>query len=164
MMRDFLRINFFWVGVAFFGGVLVAPIMTIGGIAPDFAVISLVVLGLAAGPYPATVGGFFLGLVLDLSNPALLGTQSLINSLLGFGLGRLRRRLAYGMPVVEATVVALAVVVHDFVLLLVQSLVSGEPFWIPFVTQSLPVAIYSGLVAIPLLRWAAWLGLLYRED
>ncbi len=163
-MRNFVRINLFWMAVAFLGGVVVGPLLAIHGISPDFSVISLVVLALAAGSVPATVGGFFLGLVLDLSNPMLLGTQSLINSLLGFGLGRLRRRLVYGMPLVEATVVALTVLVHDFVFLMVQSIVTGESFVVPFLAGTLPVALYSGLVAIPVLRWAAWLGLLYRED
>ncbi len=163
-MRDFLRINLFWMLTAFCGGVLIDPVLEIRGIAPDFSVISLVVLALAAGSYPATVGGFFLGLVLDLANPSLLGTQALINSLLGYGLGRLRERLAHGMPLVEATVVILAVLVHDLVFLLVRSATGDEPFLLLFFTRSVPVALYSGLVAVPVLRLAVWFGLLYRED
>ncbi len=163
-MRDFLRINVFWFLIAFVGGVLAAPLLEIHGVAPDFPVISLVVLALAAGSYPATIGGFLLGLVMDLSIPTLLGVQALIDSCLGYGLGRLRTRLAYGMPLVEATVVIMAVLAHDLVFLLVRNATGGEPFLWLFLTHSVPTALYSGLVAVPVLRLAVWLGLLYRED
>jgi len=163
-MRDFMRITLFWVLTAFLGDVLVGPLLSIHGIAPDFPIISLVFLALAAGSYPATVAGFLVGLIADLANPALLGTQSLLDSCLGFGLGRLRQRLAYGLPLVEGMVVAVAVLAHDLVYLLVTSGGGGEPFPLRFITQSLPTAVYSGLVGIPVLRLAAGLGLLYRED
>ncbi|PJA75717.1 rod shape-determining protein MreD [bacterium CG_4_9_14_3_um_filter_65_15] len=163
-MRVFLRINLFWILTAFLGDVVVGPLMSIAGIAPDFPLIALVFLALAAGSYPATVAGFLIGLIADLTNPALLGVQALLDSCLGFGLGRLRRRLAYGMPLVEAMVVALAVLAHDLVYLLVASGGGGDSFPLRFITRSLPTAIYSGLLSIPVLRLAVGLGLLYRED
>ena len=101
-MRDFLRVSLLWISVAFLGDLFAGPAMAIGGVAPDFSIIALVLLALAAGPVPATVGGFILGLVQDLTNPTLLGLNALCKCAMGSGLGRLRGHLVYGLPVVEA--------------------------------------------------------------
>jgi rod shape-determining protein MreD len=163
-VRDFLRTTVLWIAVAFVGDTIVGPLLAIGGIAPDFSVIALVLLALAAGAVPATVGGFILGLVQDLANPSLLGLNALCKTVLGSGLGRLRSRLVYGMPVVEGLVVLLAVLVHDTVFLLFQSRLSDDAFLMPLVTQSLPVAVYSGVVGMAVIRLASAFGLFAGED
>lgn len=163
-MRFFLRTTLLWLMTAFVGEVAIAPFIAIKGVAPDFTIIALVLLALAAGPASATVVGFLLGLVQDLSNPALLGLRALCKSCLGFGLGSLRGRLVYGMPLVEAVVVVLSVLAHDFVYLLVQSNLTDEGFLRPLFSQSLPVAIYTGLIAVPILRVAEFMGILAQED
>jgi rod shape-determining protein MreD len=150
--------------VAFVGGTMVGPLISIGGVGPDFPIIALVILALAAGPIPGTIGGFLLGLVQDLSNPSLLGVQALCKTVLGFGLGRLRGRLVYGMPLVEATVVALSVVAHDMVYLVIQSSFTTEGSLLSLFTRTLPGAVYSGLLGVPLLRLAEFLGILRQED
>ena len=163
-MRVFIRTTFVWVVVAFVGDTLLRPLIAIKGVGPDFSVIALVVLALAGGAGPATVGGFALGLVQDLSNPSLLGLQALCKSGLGFGVGSLRGRLVYGVPLVEAAVVALAVFAHDLLFLLVQSNMADEQFLLPLLTRTLPAAVYSGLVGIPVIRMAEYLGILQQED
>ncbi len=109
-------------------------------------------------------GGFVIGLVQDLSNPAVLGLHALCKCTLGFSLGSLRSRLVHGMPVVEAVVVALAVILHDLIFLLVQSRLTDEGFLRPFLTQSLPVALYSGVAGILVIRLADLAGILGQED
>ena len=42
---------------------------------------------------------------------------------------------------------ALSVVAHDFIFLLVESKLTDEGFLIPFFTQTLPVALYTGVIA-----------------
>ncbi len=163
-MRDYLRLILLCLGIAFIGGAIVEPVIAIGGVGPDFTIIALVILALAAGPGPGSVGGFLLGLVQDLSNPTLLGLQALCKTGLGFGLGRLRGRLVYGMPLVEATVVAIAVVAHDLVFLMIQSNLTGDGHFLSLFTRTLPAALYSGLAGIPLLRLAEFMGLLRQED
>ncbi|MFN2371769.1 MAG: rod shape-determining protein MreD [Candidatus Krumholzibacteriia bacterium] len=163
-MTGFLRTTVLWVLVAFVGETLVAPLIDIRGIAPDFAIIALVLLGLAAGPVPATVGGFGLGLVQDLANPALLGLNALCKTGLGFLVGRARGRLVYGLPAVEVAVLVTAVVAHDVVFLLVQSRLSDDAFLTPLLTRTLPVALYTGLVGVPVIRLAELFGILGRED
>lgn len=163
-MRFFVRASLMWLLVAFVGETMISPVIDIGGIGPDFSIIALVILALATGPAPPTAGGFLLGLVQDLAHPNLLGLRALCKCLLGFGLGRLRGRLVYGVPLVEGTVVFLSVLAHDFVFLLVESRLTDEAFLVPLFTRTLPVAVYSGLVGIPLLRLADLLGILRQED
>ena len=43
-MRHFLRTTLSWILLAFLGEPVVAPLIAIGGIAPDFTVIALVIL------------------------------------------------------------------------------------------------------------------------
>ncbi len=76
-MRFFARTTLMWLLVAFVGETMIGPVIAIGGVGPDFSVIALVILALAAGPAPATAGGFILGLVVDLSTPTLLGLLAL---------------------------------------------------------------------------------------
>lgn len=163
-MKQYLKLGLFCLAVAFFGGTLVGPMIAIKGVAPDFSILALVILALVGGSIPATIGGFMLGLVHDVSTPALLGLQALCKSGLGFVLGRLRGRLVHGMPLVEATVVAIAVIAHDLLFLLIQSSLSEGGHVLSLLTWTLPKAIYSGLMAIPLLWVADMLGLLRQED
>ena len=163
-MRIYLRLLTLCAAVAFLGGTMVGPFISIAGVAPDFTIIALVILSLAAGSLPGTVAGFLLGLVQDLSTPNLLGLQALCKTALGFGLGRLRGRLVHGMPLVEATVIAIAVVAHDLVYLVLQASLSPEGDFLSLFTRTLPSAVYSGLVGIPLLRVADYLGILRQED
>jgi rod shape-determining protein MreD len=163
-MNFFIRATLLWVAVAFIGDTLIGPLIAIKGIGPDFSIIALVILALATGPVPATAGGFLVGLVQDLAHPNLLGLRALCKCLLGFGLGRLRGRLVYGVPLVEGTVVFISVVAHDFIFLLVESKLTDEGFLLPFFTQTLPVALYTGIIGIPLLRLADLLGILRQED
>ncbi len=163
-MRYFLRTTLIWILVAFAGDTMISPMVSIRGISPDFSIIALVILSLAAGPMPGTVGGFFLGLVQDLSNPALLGLHALCKCTLGFSLGSLRTRLVHGLPVAEGVVVALAVLFHDLVFLLVQSRLIDEGFLRPFLTQSLPVALYSGIAGVLVIRLAELWGILGQEE
>lgn len=163
-MREFLRITALWIAVAFVGDTVLGPWIAIRGIAPDFSIIALVLLALAAGPVPATLAGFTVGLVQDLANPSLLGLHALCKCILGYALGRLRGRLVYGLPVIEGSVVVISVLLHDIAFLLVQSRLSDDAFLAPLFGQSLPVAIYSGLIGVPIIRLAAAIGVLREED
>lgn len=163
-MRTFLRTTLVWVLLAFLGETVIAPVITIAGIAPDFSVIAVVILAMAEGALAGTLGGFALGLVQDLSIPNLLGLHALCKTGLGFAVGRLRGRLVYGLPIVEGTLVFAAALLHDTLFLLVQSRMQSDAFLAPLLTQALPTAVYSALVGVPLIRLADLLGVLRRED
>ncbi len=163
-MSEMLRLSVIGILVAFIGETVVAPLVSIRGIAPDFSIIAVVLLGLALGAAPATVGGFLLGLVQDLSNPSFLGLHAVCKSLLGFSIGSIRSRFVFGVPVMEIMLIALSVFAHDFLFLLVQSQFSDDSFLLPLLTKTLPVALYSGLVGVLLQRFMEMVGILKWED
>jgi rod shape-determining protein MreD len=163
-LKQFVRTTVSWILLAFVGETVFAPLMTVKGIAPDFALIALVILALAGGSFAGCVGGFVIGLVQDLATPTLLGLHALCKSGLGYALGRLRGQLVYGMPIVEGLVIVLAVLAHDTLYLLVQSRMSSEAFLQPLVVWALPRAIYTAVVGMPILRVADWLGILRRGE
>lgn len=163
-MRFYLRLIIFCAAVAFVGGTMVGPVISIRGVTPDFTILALVILGLAGGSLPATIGGFLLGLVQDVNTPSLLGMQALCKTVLGFALGRLGGRLIHGMPLVEAAVVVISVVAHDLVFLVIRSSLADGGGFLSLFTHTLPVALYSGLAGILLLRIADYLGLMRQED
>lgn len=163
-MRLYLRLVLFCAAVAFFGGTMVGPLIAIKGVGPDFTILALVILALAGGSIPGTIGGFVLGLIQDLATPNLLGLQALCKTGLGFVLGRLRGHLVHGMPLVEATVIALSVVAHDLVFLVLKVNLFSDSHFMSLLTRTLPAAVYTGLIGIPLLRLADYLGLTHQED
>ena len=69
-----------------------------------------------------------------------------------------------GMVLLDGLTVAAAVLLHDTVYALVASLSLGAPFVRPFFLEIVPSALYSGLVAIPLIRIAAWSGMIRHDD
>jgi rod shape-determining protein MreD len=163
-LRNFLRTSAIWIAVALIGESLLAPLMRIGPIAPDFAIIALVMLALAEGPFAGTVGGFSLGLVQDLATPHLLGLNALAKTGVGHAVGRLRGHLVYGMPLVEAVLIAVAVLAHDVLYLLVASRLASEDFLQRLLVEAIPGALYSAVIGMALLRLADIAGIVRREE
>jgi len=158
------RTALFVLAVAFVGEVGLAPVLSVGGVTPDFAVIAIVVLALARGAFAATIGGLVLGLVQDLACPQLLGLHALAQTIVGYGCGRLRGMLLYGHPIAEGALVALASLVHQTIYLAGESGFGLGSFLRPFLLQALPGALFTGLLGVPLLRLAARLRILDSEE
>jgi len=163
-VRNFVRTTLAWVLLAFLGENVIAPVIDIGGIAPDFTVIAIVLLAMAEGARAGSLGGLALGLVQDLSVPTMLGLHALCKTLLGAVVGRTRGRLVYGLVLVEALLLLVATLAHDTLFLLVQSRQQSEAFLAPWLADALPTAVYTAVVGLPLLRLADVLGILRRED
>jgi rod shape-determining protein MreD len=163
-VNHFLRTTVSLAALALVGDVFVAPLLSLGAIAPDFGLIALAILALGEGAFAGTVGGFALGLVADTAVPNLLGLGAFCKALAGYLVGRSRTRLVVGLPVVEGSLVALMALGHDVLYLLGQSWFSGGAFFRPMITVVVPSALYTGLVAVPLFRLADGLGLLRREE
>ncbi len=163
-MRHFLRTTVAWVLLAFLGENLIAPVVAIKGIAPDFTVIAVVILAMAEGARAGAVGGFALGLVQDLAVPTLLGLHAFCKSAMGWVLGVTRGRLIYGMPLVELSLLMVASLSHDTIFLMVQSRQQSEAFLGPWLREAVPTAVYTALAGWPLIRLSDLLGILRRED
>ncbi len=163
-MNRFVRTTLILAIMALTGEVMLTPLLTFAGIAPDFALIALAILALGEGAFAGTVGGFALGLVIDTAAPRLLGLGALCKALAGYLVGRARSRLVVGLPLVEGSVVALMALGHDTLHLIGSSWLAGDAFFRPLITEVLPSALYTGLIALPMIRLADWLGLMRREE
>jgi len=163
-MSGFLRTTLLWMAIAFVGEVVVGPAIRIFGVAPDFAVVAVVTLALAKGPTAGAVAGCCVGLVQDLATPQLLGLSALCKTLVGYGCGRIRGHLVYGLPAVEFGLTALAVFAHDLLGLVIENRFHAVGFLRPLFLQVLPGALYSGLVGLPILRLATRAGVLGRDE
>ena len=163
-MSRFLRTTLSLVVLALAGNVLVAPLLSLGAIAPDFSLIALAILALGEGALAGTLGGFALGLVADTAIPNLLGLNAFCKSLAGFLVGRSRSRLVIGLPLVEGSLVTVMALGHDVIYLIGQSLFSEGAFFRPLITVVVPSALYTGLVSVPLIRLADFLRMLQREE
>lgn len=163
-MKGFVKTTAAWILLALLGDNLIAPVVSIHGIAPDFSIIAIVILAMAHGVRAGSVGGFCLGLVQDLAVPTMLGLHALCKTLLGFGVGHTRGRLVYGLLPVEAALVLAAALGHDTLFMLIQSRQQSEVFLGSWFTDALPTAVYTAVVGVPLIRLADLLGIFQKED
>ncbi len=163
-MNRFLRTTLSLAVLALVGNVVLAPLLSLGAIAPDFGLIALAILALGEGAFAGTLGGFVLGLVADTAVPNLLGLNAFCKSLAGYLVGRSRTRLVVGLPLVEGSLVALMAFGHDLLYLIGQSWFSEGAFFRPLITVVLPSALYTGLLSVPVIRLADGLRLLRREE
>jgi rod shape-determining protein MreD len=163
-MRQFVRTTLAWVLLAFLGENVLAPLIDIRGIAPDFTVVAIVLLAMAEGARAGALGGLALGIVQDLSVPTLLGLHALCKTLLGVIIGRARGHLVFGIVLVEGLLLFAAALGHDTLFLLIQSRQQSEAFLGPWFAEALPTALYTAVVGLPLLRLADVAGVLRRKD
>lgn len=159
-----MRTTLAWVLLAIVGENVIAPVISIRGIAPDFTVVAIVILAMSEGARAGVLGGFALGLVQDLSVPTLLGLHAFCKAALGWIVGCTRGRLIYGMPLVEISLLLVATLGHDTIFLVVQSRQQSEAFLGPWLSEAVPTALYTALAGWPLVRLAEVLGIMRRED
>jgi len=163
-LRVFIRTTLTWVLVALIGENVVAPVIAIRGVAPDFAIVAVVLLAMSQGSLVGAVGGCAVGLVQDLAVPTLLGLHALCKTALGYLVGRSRGRLVYGLVLVEAALLFAATLGHDTLFLLIQSRQQNEAFLGSWVKDAIPTAAYTAVAGVPLIRLADLVGILRAED
>lgn len=99
-MRVF-QSRIFWALVAVFLQKTVAPLLTWGGIGPDFVFILVLYLGLYGSPVQAMVLGFVLGFIVDSLTWSPFGLNSLIWTITGFVPHLFRARLFLASPATQ---------------------------------------------------------------
>ena len=122
------------------------PHVRIAGIGPDLPLIATVLLAYRRGPTGGTLAGFAIGLGQDLTNPAFLGLNALVKSLVGFGAGSGRDALDVSNAPLAAAVLATAKLVHDLVYLLVFTHLSLSDVFAGLFAHSVPAAVYTVVV------------------
>jgi rod shape-determining protein MreD len=140
--------------------------MAVLGIRPDLVVLIIVLLGLRRGPVAATLLGFLLGFLQDLLEPSTLGMNMLAKSCTGYAVGKLSGNLLVGGLFLHASLVGIALLLHDLIYLLVYTRLDPARFFGMFAAQSLPAALYTALCAFVVLALASALagGKLFAEE
>lgn len=138
--------------------VSVVPRIAIAGVRPDLTVLLVVIAGLRGGPITGTLTGFCIGLLQDLLAPETLGMNALAKSLVGWQVGKLSGQLALDGPPLYVGLVGAAVLAHDFIYLLCLTRLELGRFFLTFVTQSIPAAIYTGILALLMAMLVLLLG------
>jgi rod shape-determining protein MreD len=146
------------------GETFITPAVTFAGIGPDFTLIGLVILTLAAGTRVGIVGGFVLGLILDSGVANLLGLHALLKSLSGYAVGRFSERVVPGVTLVEVFALALLALVHDSIRLIVSAVLIDSAIVRPFFLEVVPSALYTATLGVVLIRLAELAGILRRSD
>lgn len=79
----------FFVMLAFLAQTSVAPKLRLLGVQPDFVIIITMTLALMRGPVSGSIGGFVGGFLRDLYSQGILGLHALVNTLIGYFIGRI---------------------------------------------------------------------------
>jgi len=126
--------------------VLVSDKITFRGIGPDFPLLIVAYFALARGPIRGSIGGFVVGFLQDLFNPAFLGLNALTKSLVGYALGRAGAQMERENPVFLLGLLGVTALAHDFVYLLIFTQLHLLKFIVMFATVAIPSAIYTAVV------------------
>lgn len=122
--------------------------LAIGDIVPDFPLLFVVYLGLFRGSFQSTIAGFLVGVLQDLYNPALLGLNALLKSIVGFIAGHIGSKTELDSIPFLALIFLLSNIGHDLCYLLIYLKFDIVRIVILFFTVSLPSAVYTTFIGI----------------
>ncbi len=132
------------------------PSVAILTVKPDLIVIILFLMAMKTGIIPAVLIGFVLGLAQDVYTPGILGQNALAKTMAGFIAGMFNEKVMRVDPFLEIVLLLLTFVVNDAAYSLVNVVKSGytfPAFGMDLLTNTLPRAIYSLLIALIPIFW-----------
>lgn len=137
-----------------------ARFLALGGMAPDVTLIWIVYLGVRRGRIPATLAGFFTGLVLDLlsGNDGMMGLLALSKTVSGFTAGSffnenktIQSLSSYRFLLILASVAT----VHYLIYFTIFLQGSDGSWWGAVALYGIPSALYTTAVGlIPMFAFA----------
>jgi rod shape-determining protein MreD len=136
---------------------VLTPAIAIAGVKPDLLFLLVLLVAFQEGAAGGAICGFVAGLFVDLNSASGLGINSLANSIVAFGVGAIADRLVRGSLWTRLITAFLATALRDgIVLLLLRPGSLGDMFHL-FASSGLPGALYTALLAPPLMAVNAWL-------
>jgi len=135
----------------------VIPVLSIGGIRPDFVLVVVVSAALAGGRETGVLCGTFGGLLQDLLSSGPFGTNTLSKMLLGLVVGLYERKVNQGnllLPMVAIIAGTVGSTVVSMVIMLAYGFADGIP---ALLMQMLPMTAYHILLAAPVHAAMLWL-------
>lgn len=122
--------------------------LAIGEIAPDFPLLFVVYFSLFRGGFQSTIAGFLVGFVQDLYNPAFLGLNALLKSILGFVAGHIGSKTELNSVLFLALIFLLSHMGHDLLYMFFYFGFDLGRILMLFFTVTIPSAIYTMLVGV----------------
>jgi rod shape-determining protein MreD len=126
--------------------------ISILGIKPDLLLAIIIYIGLLRGPIMASVMGFIVGFVADLSATHLLGINALSMSVVGFVAGRIWVNINRESFLAQFLVLFLLSLLHDIIFLILITAGRLADIFQSLVWVSIPSAFYTSVVS-PALFW-----------
>jgi rod shape-determining protein MreD len=129
------------------------------GVEPDFLLAIVYYFARYEGAVPGAVLGFFVGLLEDVSTPQDLGLNALAKCLVGFFTGKLwaGQRLFQDTLRAQAVTLFIAVLLHDFVVLMVVAGGDLGRMAALYLRLGLPTALYTAALSPLLVAVWSWL-------
>jgi len=127
---------------------LFAGLLTIQRISLDLPLLLLVYVGLTRGPVTGAIFGFFVGFLLDLSNPSFLGLGAFIKTCLGYLVGSFKDNLYLETNLSKGVVVFFGLLLNDLVYYFFSSGLNLSYTFSIFLNYSLLSGLYTALVGL----------------
>ncbi|MDM7916526.1 MAG: rod shape-determining protein MreD [Candidatus Eisenbacteria bacterium] len=152
-MRFWLRlIVTVWVVLAF--RLTLGARLAIAGVQPDLAAALVFYLALARGSAYGILGGFVLGLLIDVDRPEGVGLSSLAWCTMGYVTARISAAVDASDPIVSGALLTLLALLAETIRALALSAFDPGKFVLLWLRWGAPTALYTG-IAVPLIVWAA---------
>lgn len=127
---------------------LFAGLLTIHRISLDLPLLLLVYVGLTRGPASGAMFGFFVGFLLDLSNPSFLGLGAFIKTCLGYLVGSFKDNLYLESNLSKGVVVFFSLLLNDLVYYFFSSGLNLNYALSIFLNYSLLSGLYTALAGL----------------
>jgi rod shape-determining protein MreD len=127
---------------------LFAGFLTVHRISLDLPLLLLVYVGLTQGPVSGAIFGFFVGFLLDLSNPSFLGLGAFIKTCLGYLIGSFKDNLYLENNLSKGTVIFFSLLLNDLIYYFFSSGLNPGYALSIFFNYSLLSGLYTALVGL----------------
>jgi len=128
--------------------VVVAPYISIGGVSPNFLMITVIIMALVEGPNTGTVLGFVAGLLFDLLGAGPVGPMALVLSITGYIAGLIHENLFAEGWLLPVGIIALATFTSEILYMIVILFLGTQtPLADAFIGIVLPSTLYNAVCA-----------------
>lgn len=133
-----------------------APYLAIAGVVPNFILLVVVTLALVEGPVAGCTVGFVGGLIFDLLGTGPVGPMALVLCITGYLAGLLHENMFAEGWLLPITVFGIAALGSEIAYGLILSVLgAGGGFFVGFIRNMLPAAVYNTALALLVYPWLA---------
>ncbi|MDR2035593.1 MAG: rod shape-determining protein MreD [Coriobacteriales bacterium] len=126
---------------------VVAPVITIFGVVPNFVLVAAIIIAMRNGSIHSTIAGFLLGLVFDLCSSGPMGAMTLVLTVLCFAVGSFSKEVFSGGIIVDLIVLVASIALGELLVSVIYAVVGVNPaFLLSLVQRVLPGILYDAII------------------